>query len=356
LKAPQGFDRIKFLVDQKFGFKGKTVGGVTHFTADRLAKTNPALADEISIYKAQLIGLPSDELQALYDAEFKKLLEEQNVESERAEQERFFYQPHARADIAHWSKAAHWTLNEAVALSFGKAPEIVNWEKIQPFLKISAFAFQYGRVRDLALRALLWKQLYDPVLPGIFAAWAKRNDLPFPSDLEAALTGRGVQVADWKSLYDDSQRLLEESREALTVAENETASLQEAFSKALNLVDVLKDRNDELTTENEQLADAVSEVIEARDAAESSAAELQSRLDAGSQTEKPFSLRERESLLRLVIGMATAGYKYDGKAPRNTATSEIASDLEELGIGLDVDTVRKWLREAAEILPRGKTE
>jgi hypothetical protein len=331
-------------------------GLVTQFTAERLAKTNPALADEISIYKAQLIGLPSDELQALCDAEFKKLLEEQRVKSEREEQERFFNQPHARADIAHWSKAAHWTLDEAVALSFGNAPEVVNWEKIQPFLKISAFAFQYGRVRDLALRALQWKQLYDPVLPGIFAAWAKRNDLPFPSDLEAALAERGVQVAGWQSLYDDSQRSLEESREALTAVEDKMASLQEAFSKALNLVDVLKDRNEQLMLENEKLADAISEVIEERDAAEARGAELQSRLDAGLQTEKPISLRERESLLKLVIGMATAGYKYDGKAPRNTATSEIASDLEQLGIGLDVDTVRKWLREAAEMLPRDKTE
>jgi hypothetical protein len=80
--------------------------------------------------------------------------EELRVEAERQEKERFFNQPRPRADIRHWSKAAHWTLDEAIALSFGKAPEVVKWEKIQPFLQISQFAFQYGRVRDLALRAL----------------------------------------------------------------------------------------------------------------------------------------------------------------------------------------------------------
>jgi hypothetical protein len=35
----------------------------------------------------------------------------------------FFNQPDAVADYDHWSKTAHWTLDEAIALSFGKAPE-----------------------------------------------------------------------------------------------------------------------------------------------------------------------------------------------------------------------------------------
>jgi len=61
--------------------------------------------------------------------------------------------------------------------------------------------------------------------------------------------------------------------------------------------------------------------------------------------------REQESLLKLVIGMAIAGYKYDPDAQRSPTTKEIADDLQGLGIGLDPDTVRKWLRIAAEVLP-----
>ena len=61
--------------------------------------------------------------------------------------------------------------------------------------------------------------------------------------------------------------------------------------------------------------------------------------------------RERESLLKLVIGMAIAGYRYDPKASRGPVTSEIVNDLEKLGIPLDADTVRKYLREARELLP-----
>jgi hypothetical protein len=40
--------------------------------------------------------------------------------AEREEQALFFNQPQAAADYVHWSKMAHWTLDEAIALSFWK--------------------------------------------------------------------------------------------------------------------------------------------------------------------------------------------------------------------------------------------
>ena len=65
-----------------------------------------------------------------------------------------------------------------------------------------------------------------------------------------------------------------------------------------------------------------------------------------------LSTRERNSLLKLVIGMAVGGYAYDPKRERNEAIKDIANDLDSLGIGMDVKTIRKWLREGVEILPR----
>jgi hypothetical protein len=49
--------------------------------------------------------------------------------------------------------------------------------------------------------------------------------------------------------------------------------------------------------------------------------------------------------------MAVVGYVYDPKMSRSTATKEIADDLHTAGVPLDVDTVRKWLVAAAELLP-----
>jgi hypothetical protein len=68
--------------------------------------------------------------------------------------------------------------------------------------------------------------------------------------------------------------------------------------------------------------------------------------------EKPLSTRERDTLLKLVIGMAVKKYKFDPQANRGTAVPAIVDDLNCIGITLDQKTVRKWLNEGAELLPR----
>jgi hypothetical protein len=62
--------------------------------------------------------------------------------------------------------------------------------------------------------------------------------------------------------------------------------------------------------------------------------------------------KEQESLLKMVAGMAMACYGWDREVARNPSTAEIASDLERVGVPLDPDTIRKWLRKGAELIPR----
>jgi hypothetical protein len=63
-----------------------------------------------------------------------------------------------------------------------------------------------------------------------------------------------------------------------------------------------------------------------------------------------LSETERTSLLKMILGMAVSKYRYQGDASRNTATGDnrgsIASDLEKIGIVLDSDTIRAYLKEA----------
>jgi hypothetical protein len=69
-------------------------------------------------YREKLEALPATELEALYESEYAKAADELRAKAEQDERERFFNQPWANADFTHWSKAAHWTLDEAIALSF----------------------------------------------------------------------------------------------------------------------------------------------------------------------------------------------------------------------------------------------
>jgi hypothetical protein len=67
--------------------------------------------------------------------------------------------------------------------------------------------------------------------------------------------------------------------------------------------------------------------------------------------EKSLHTKERESLLKLVIGMAEAGYKYDPSAAKSDVPGKIVSDLLMLGLKIDVGTVRKYLEQGLELLP-----
>ena len=314
-------DPIEYLLLRKFGFiPGPNPGPVFLGTNRLLRKANDAKRREYEAYKAELKAKSAEEIRTLYEAE----LAEHKAKAEREEQALFFNQPSAKADFDYWSKAAHWTLDEAIALSLGKSPEVVNWKKVEHYVNISAFAKQYGRIRDLALRALQWQQVYDPVLPGFFLAWAERTEIPLPQELVAAVKARGVQVADWESLYDH---------------------LADKAAKAAD------DHKEMIQTQRTTIDGLVAQCRAL--AARLASREAQPVEPTGA---KDISTRQRDSLLKLVIGMAIRGYGYDPSQRRSETVSEIAADLDRAGVGLDVDTVRKWIREASELLPTNKAE
>jgi len=67
---------------------------------------------------------------------------------------------------------------------------------------------------------------------------------------------------------------------------------------------------------------------------------------------KLMEARERASLLRLVVGMAVGGYGYDPKSKRSPIPNQIRDDLVKLGLDLHQDTIRRYLNEATNILPK----
>jgi hypothetical protein len=302
------------------------------------ASPSPETREALAAYRAELAALSREELIQRYDGEKQREYQQVVEKAAREERERIFNLPHANADYGHWSKAAHWTLDEAIALSFGRAPEVVRWDQLQKFTSLgSPFVAQYARRRDLAMRALAWKQLYDPVLPGIFLAWAKRIDIPVPPELTEAIQKRGVQVADWKSLHD----------EAVEAGQRDAEAAEKRIVEWKRLLD------ESIAQLGKQRADWL-EVVSAKNA---KVAALEADIEAlrsqppALKPEQRVGVRERDSLLKLIIGMAVAGYVYDPKVTRSDKPAEIADDLARAGVPLDVDTVRKWLREATELLP-----
>ncbi|MDD5268030.1 MAG: hypothetical protein PHO08_13030 [Methylococcales bacterium] len=71
-----------------------------------------------------------------------------------------------------------------------------------------------------------------------------------------------------------------------------------------------------------------------------------------------FSETERHTMLKLIIGMAIDGYRYDPNSTRNTATGNnkgsIKAALEMLGLSADEKTISKYLKQAAELYPEAR--
>ena len=64
-------------------------------------------------YRDELLEKAPEEIQTMYEAEYAKEQEEQRAKAEQDEAQRFFNQPDAKADIAHWSKTPYWSIDEA---------------------------------------------------------------------------------------------------------------------------------------------------------------------------------------------------------------------------------------------------
>lgn len=207
----------------------------------------------------------------------------------------------------------------------GVDPEKVNWSSVKPYAWWSAFAKEYGNRRDQILRAKNIGQILETNLPGFFLAWARRNQINYPPEVEEAVTAFGHQVADWKARYDDTKRQFEEY-----------------VSTATSAIDALKDNQEKLGEENAELRARLFEVENALAAAQSSGKELHPKT--------------RQSLLKLVLGMAIACYKYDRKASKSDVPRLVTEELAQIGIAIDEDTVRARLKEAAETITVEQTE
>ncbi len=65
---------------------------------------------------------------------------------------------------------------------------------------------------------------------------------------------------------------------------------------------------------------------------------------------KTQSLIERQNMLKAISGMAVREYSYNPADRRSKIIAEIVSDLELQGIPLSDDTIRRYLKEARELL------
>lgn len=262
-----------------------------------------AKREQAEAFRQQMAALPADELNNAI-AEGKKLVEKRYLKLRAAELAKPFYvRVTAEMDVDHWSRVAYWTVDEAAALSFGKNPLEVTSDRVRNLSHSNRFASEYLARLDILERAQTMHQLSYKTSLTRFLAWIEHTRFPMPEALVDAAKAIHRPEVDWKAEY------------------------QKLHSEMMNRAD------------------------------ESSlGAELGSTAQAKIDNGNSLKTRERESLLKLVIGMAIKGYAHDPAKGRTNTASEIAGDLLMLGIPLSDDTIRAYLQEARELLPSPETE
>jgi hypothetical protein len=186
---PSTESMISFLVSRKFGSIAILATAMANF--DRTPNSeNSKKVEKIEEYQHTLRNVHSNVLLTLYNEELAK-----------EEKERFYNWQSAKADFVHWAKAAHWTIDEAIALSFGKEPDVVTWKEIEKLKGKTAFAKAFAKRRDLAIRATRWKKFGDTLPPVLFVSWAKELHIDLPSELIEEVTKIGGAAINWHEQY-----------------------------------------------------------------------------------------------------------------------------------------------------------
>lgn len=180
---------ISFLVSRKFGLTATLAPVLANFDKDKNSGNSKTVA-QIEEYKNTLRTVQSNKLITLYNEELAK-----------EERERFYNQRYANADFVHWAKAAHWTIDEAVALSFAKEPSVVTWNEIEKLKNETVFAKTFAKRRDLALRAVESKSLNENTSPPHFISWAKGLNIELPSALIEEVEKISGATINWQDRY-----------------------------------------------------------------------------------------------------------------------------------------------------------
>ncbi len=314
------FDPIDYLVDRAFPF-------ARHFPNALLNLDNPNASgteafreqrDHAERFRHELGSKTPLEIAELVKAQ--KLRDNDALAAKLVKEAaaRFFNLPTANANFDHYCKAAYWTLDECIALSFGKNPKLVNWASVKPYLSVSPFALSYERLRDLIERAKWAKQLFEPVLPSIFLSWAIKAGVPLSEELLKRSVDNGISLVGWQELFEKQKLITDQiSKNYDEFAVTSQKTIDELSAQIARL--------SELSLDNKSAAVAIEKTV-------------------------PAATRERESMLKLLVGMAIKGYRFDPRLPRNSATKDIQTDLEILGLSMDDGTILKYLKEGSGLI------
>jgi hypothetical protein len=234
-----------------------------HSSRVRLSEPTSERKAEFKIWWTTHSAMPLDEIQRLLADESQKELAKRKARADLDESLRFFNRPSATCDSLHWSRMDYWAVEEAVALSLGKNPKLVEWETIKPFLVVdpngftSTLAKEFDERLQVARRAVAMKKLHDPERPSSFIRWAERLKFSFPTQLRDLIAERGP-IVDFEDIAAKQSEIIvaqKQTIETLTKTVQTRSATAELHKQAH---DQVQDQNMALAAQLAVTKDAVA--------------------------------------------------------------------------------------------------
>ncbi|HOY76685.1 MAG TPA: hypothetical protein PLH23_10360 [Hyphomonadaceae bacterium] len=326
---------IRWLVHERFGgydAETKVHGYMQYIPPDQ--------AVEAKTYRDLLKRLPEEQIRQTFQERLRELVPLAEEAIEDRESVLFFNQPNAVADYEYWARFPFWSLRDAVALTLGRDPGVVHWQAFErEAATATLFAARYRRLGDLVHASIQARKLSQPIEPAPYLQWCHRMGLVLPEGLIAAVEDQHGRAFDWMNaalrISELHEQALNDNQAWADAYENELAD-HAATRQHLSALDLF-----------------VSQVLEQQNAERAEhAAEIEAlRREQAAAAPKELKTRERESLLKLFIAAVMDSHGYDPLATRSPIPGELVAATERLGIPLSDETVRKFLKMAAELLP-----
>ncbi|WP_430403164.1 hypothetical protein [Hyphomonas sp.] len=293
-------------------------------------------SSDVLAFRAALESLDEEQLHSRF-LERIAFREEDRIEyREEVDAGLFFNAPAAFADYGRWARQLTWTIDECIALSLGRSPDVVNALTLlqagEPVTS-SELAKEFRARYSIAQNWIEAGQLEEEATPGEYLAWLARTRLSCAPDLVEAVAALGHQIADWKAISEELETVIAD----LQARNTELLENDRRWAQALN--DFRIDTDAEIQRLSEQLNQA----------------ELALKL-ADQQTVQPvfttidhetLDPRERKSLHKIIFSMAKAKYKFSPENEQWPAVSKIESDMDLTGLSLSNKRIRFHLAAAA---------